>query len=235
MISVIIPTLNAEPHLPATLAALIPAAVDGLVREVIVSDGGSRDGTERVADAAGTNFISGTAGRGRQLMAGARRARFPWLLFLHADTVLAEGWMRDAGTFIDAVDQGRCRPAAAAFRFKLDDKGMRPRTLEALVAARCALFRLPYGDQGLLIPRSLYDTVGGFRDLPIMEDVDLVRRLTRKRLVMLDAPAITSAEKFKRSGYVVRALRNQCCLWLYTFGLPADRIARLYGGTKAAP
>jgi len=235
MISVIIPTLNAEACLPATLAALVPAAVDGFVREVVVSDGGSRDATEGVADAAGADFISGPAGRGRQLKAGARRARFPWLLFLHADTILVDGWMREAGNFIDAVDQGRHDPAAAAFRFKLDDKGLKPRTLEGLVAMRCALFRLPYGDQGLLIPRSLYDAIGGFKEMPIMEDVDIVRRLTRKHLVMLDTPAITSAERFRKNGYVARALRNQCCLWLFTLGIPAERIARLYGSAKAVP
>lgn len=228
MISVIIPTFNAAPTLPETLSALIPAAVEGLVREVIVSDGGSTDATERIADAAGVEFFKSPAGRGQQLAAGAVRARFPWLLFLHADTVLKEGWIRESALFMRAVDEGKRPAAAAAYRFKLDDTGAKPRTLEALVRVRCALLRLPYGDQGLLIPRALYNDIGGYRSLSIMEDVDLVRRLGRNRLTMLDTPAVTSAERYQRDGYLARTLRNQSCLMAYLAGMPVERIARRY-------
>ena len=229
MISVIIPTLNAENDLPATLSALIPAAVEGLVREVIIADGGSSDGTKRVAGGAGADVIETAAGRGVQLKAGAKRARSPWLLFLHADTVLDDGWMRDARRFMAAVDSGERPAAAAAFRFQLDDRGLAPRALEALVHVRCALLRRPYGDQGLLIPRRLYDEAGGFQDIAIMEDVELARRLGRKRIALLDAAATTSAARYKKDGYIARTLRNQFCLALYSAGLPADRVARLYG------
>lgn len=232
MISVVIPTLDAAPTLPATLSALIPAAVDGFVREVIVCDGGSSDGTDKIADAAGVEFLRCKAGRGSQLAAGAARARFPWLLFLHADTILLEGWMRDASSFMRAVDEGKRTPSAAAFRFRLDDTGAKPRTLEALVRARCALLRLPYGDQGLLIPRSLYDEAGGYRALSIMEDVDLVRRLGRSRITMLESAAMTSAERYKRDGYLARTLRNQSCLMAYGLGFPVDWIARRYGAPR---
>src|SRR5262245_16043524 len=162
MISVVIPTLNAEAGLAQTLAALVPAALDGLVREVIVADGGSTDATAGIADEAGTEFLTQSGGRGCQLAAGAERARFPWLLFLHADTVLEPGWERDAAAFMDAVDRGKRLAGAAAFRFALDDTGFRPRLLEQMVALRCALFRLPYGDQGLLMPRQLYAEIGGY-------------------------------------------------------------------------
>src|SRR5215510_6276381 len=111
MISVIIPTLNAEAGLGETLSALVPAAVDGLVREVIVVDGGSDDHTAAIVDQAGATWVSRSGGRGYQLEAGARRARFPWLLFLHADTVLQQGWERDAVAFMEAVDGGK-RPLA---------------------------------------------------------------------------------------------------------------------------
>ena len=230
MISVIIPTLNAAATLPETLTALIPAAVEGFVREVIVSDGGSSDGTGKIADAAGVEYISGPSGRGQQLAAGAARARFPWLLFLHADTLLTEGWMREASLFMRAVDEGKREPAAAAFRFKLDDTGIKPRTLENLVRLRCSLLRLPYGDQGLLIPRTLYNEAGGYRTLTIMEDVDLVRRLGRRRIAMLDTPALTSAERYRRDGYLARTLRNQSCLAAYFAGIPVERIAPHYAG-----
>ncbi len=141
MISVIIPTLNAQAGLAATLTALVPATVDGIVREVIVVDGGSTDQTAAIAEDAGTRFVTRSGGRGYQLLAGAHRARFPWLLFLHADTVLQPGWEREATALMEAVDSGRRPLTAAAFRFALDDAGLAPRMLEWLV--RLALRAVP--------------------------------------------------------------------------------------------
>ena len=229
MITVVIPALNAEATLGQTLAALVPAAVDGLVREVIVVDGGSSDRTADIVDHAGANLVKGGAGRGRQLGTGAARARFPWLLFLHADTALAPGWEREASIFMERVDLEEQPLAAAAFRFALDDEGARPRLLERLVALRCAALRIPYGDQGLLIPKRLYDEVGGYRPLALMEDVDLVRRLGRRRTVMLRARAVTSAQRFRREGYARRSARNLLCLTLYALRVPANVISRIYG------
>ena len=229
MISVIIPTLNADAGLAETLSALVPAAVAGLIREAIVVDGGSSDRTAAIADMAGADLVRIDGGRGGQLAAGAARARSPWLLFLHADTVLEAGWEREASTFMHRVDSGATPAAAATFRFALDDRGLKPRLLERLVALRCAALRLPYGDQGLLIPKRLYDEVGGYRPLPLMEDVDLVRRLGRNRLAMLHARAVTSAERFRREGYVRRSSRNLICLALYTLRVPAHVISRIYG------
>lgn len=231
MISVVIPTLNAANTLPETLSALIPAAVDGFVREVIVVDGGSTDETSKIADGAGVEYLTGPAGRGQQLATGAKRARQPWLLFLHADTVLMEGWMRDAGLFMRSIDEGKRAPSAAAFRFKLDDQGSAPRILETLVRMRCGLLRLPYGDQGLLIPRALYNELGGYRPLSIMEDVDFIRRLGRRRVAMLETPALTSAERYRRDGYLARTLRNQSCLAAYFAGIPVELIARRYAAS----
>jgi hypothetical protein len=130
---------------------------------------------------------------------------------------------------MERVDSGERPAAAAAFRFALDDMGARPRLLEHLVALRCALLRLPYGDQGLLIPKRLYDEVGGFRQLPLMEDVDLVRRLGRRRLAILRSRAVTSAERFRREGYLRRSSRNLLCLALYTLRVPTHVISRIYG------
>ncbi len=229
MISVVIPTLNAESGLTCALAALVPATVQGLVREVVIADGGSGDATEEIADIAGATFIRAARGRGAQLAAGAQTARSDWLLFLHADTVLQPGWEQEVASFIERVEQGERPLAAAAFSFALDDRGARPRFLEAMVALRCALLRFPYGDQGLLIPRELYASLGGYRPLPLMEDVDLVRRLGRKRLVMMRARAVTSALRYKREGYFVRMARNLACLSLYYLRVPPKTILRLYG------
>jgi rSAM/selenodomain-associated transferase 2 len=235
MISVVIPTRDAEQTLAPALAALIPAAVDGFVREVIVVDGGSSDRTLTIAENAGVEIVQTAAGRGHQLRLGAKRARFPWLLFLHADTELAAGWEQAAATFIDKVDLGRIPRGAAAFRFRLADDGWKPRALEAAVALRCGLFRKPYGDQALLIPRALYDEIGGFSEQPLMEDVDIVRRIGRRRLHMLRADAVTSATRFRNEGYGKRILRNQACLALYACGVAPERIAALYTPEHAAP
>lgn len=228
MISVVLPTLDAEAGLAASLTALVPATVEGLVREVIVVDGGSRDRTLAIAEQAGATVLRAGPGRGLQLAAGAQAARFPWLLFLHADTVLESGWERDASAFIDRVEAGQRPEAAAAFRFALDDLGFKPRVIEAGVTARCTLFRLPYGDQGLLMPRRLYQRIGGFRPLPLMEDVDMVRRLGRSRVVILRTRAVTSAIRYRREGYTKRVTRNLACLSLYFLRVPTGVIARLY-------
>jgi rSAM/selenodomain-associated transferase 2 len=229
MISVIIPTLNAELGLAQTLAALVPAALDGLVREVIVVDGGSRDRTGEIADDAGATWLTRGGGRGCQLAAGAEHARFPWLLFLHADTALEAGWEREAVSFMEAVDRGKRPPAAAAFRFALDDCGVRPRLIERLVALRCALLRLPYGDQGLLMPKQLHDEVGGYPAYALMEDVAFILRLGRQRVGVLRARAVTSAVRYRRDGYLLRSLRNLACLTLFFLRAPQSVIARVYG------
>ena len=148
MISVIIPTLNAERTLGPTLAALVPAVVDGLVQEAILVDGGSTDETCLIADAAGTHLITAARGRGTQLDAGAAAARADWLLFLHADTVLEPSWAEEAKGFIERVESGRRRQAAAFFRFALDDDGTMPRLIEKMVSLRCFPARAPLRRSG---------------------------------------------------------------------------------------
>ena len=229
MISVVIPAYNAETTLGATLAALVPAVVDGIIQEAILVDGGSTDGTCVIGDAAGTRLIRTKFGRGMQLQAGATAARGDWLLFLHADTVLEPGWAEEAEAFIELVMTGRRAEAAAAFRFALDDDGLMPRLLESLVALRCFLFALPYGDQGLLISRKLYRELGGFRTMPLMEDVDLMRRVKRQQLVMLQSRAVTSGVRYRREGYIARSLRNLSCMVLYFLRVPTRVLTRIYG------
>jgi rSAM/selenodomain-associated transferase 2 len=230
MISVVIPTLNAGPHLGRTLAALVPAAVDGVVREVIIADGGSSDATAEIAEEAGATFITAERGRGQQLHAGAKAARSRWLLFLHADTVLQPPWEDEAVRFMRAVELGELPPSAGVFRFALDDSGVWARFLEAGVHLRCLILRLPYGDQGLLIPRTLYDELGGFQPMALMEDVDMARRLGRRRITRLGARALTSPRRYRSGGgWSLRIMRNLACLTLYYLRVPPRYIVKLYG------
>ncbi len=220
MLSVVIPTLNAVAALGRTLDCLGPS-----VGEVIVADGGSNDGTMALAENRGARIIRSARGRGAQLAAGASVARGDWLLFLHADTRLAAGWSGIAQRFM-ATTGGEHR--AAVFRYALDDEAPAARRLEAVVRWRCRWLGLPYGDQGLLISRDFHDAIGGFDPLPLMEDVDFVRRIGRHWLVTLEADAVTSAARYRRDGYWRRPARNALCLCLYFLGLPPRRLVRLY-------
>ena len=228
-LSVVIPTLNAAAGLPTTLACLNQRAAGDLALEVIVSDGGSRDDTRALATAAGAKVLDGPVGRGPQLAAGAAAAGHDWLLFLHADTWLARGWDVTAQVHMASVG-GADR--AGVFRFALNDRHPAARRLEKIVAWRNAWLGLPYGDQGLLIHRRLYDAVGGYRPLPLMEDVDLVRRLGMRRLVAFDVAAVTDAARYRRDGYGPRMRRNAVCLALYFLGVPPHRLVPLYRGRR---
>ncbi|MSO89229.1 MAG: glycosyltransferase [Rhodospirillaceae bacterium] len=226
MFSVIIPTLNAAAGLETTLAALAEAKASDGQFEIVVVDGGSHDGTPDLAARLGARLIAAPRGRGVQLAAGAKASCGPWLLFLHADTVLEPGWSGAARTFIA---RPTAKTEAAAFRFALDDDAPVARRLEKAVAWRCRVIGLPYGDQGLLIHRDFYDSLGGYRTLPLMEDVDFIRRVGRRRIVMLDKAAVTSAARYRCDGYLRRGLRNLLCLSLYLAGVPPRHILRVYG------
>lgn len=216
-LSVIIPALNGARTLAATCAALGPVA------EVVVSDGGSTDATQAVARSLDCRIVLAPRGRGPQLAAGVAAAHGEWLLLLHADTRLQQGW-RD----VAAAHMRRHPDRAGYFRFALDSDAPAARRLERAVAWRCRILALPYGDQGLLVRRDLLARIGGIRPLPLMEDVDLVRRLGRARLAPLDAAALTSAAKWQRDGWTRRSIRNLLCLCLWFVGVPADRLVRLY-------
>ena len=219
-VSVLIPTLNAAASLPATLADL-----RGQVAEIIIADGGSTDGTPEIARANGAHVITAPPGRGSQLRAAAAAATQPWLLALHADTRPGQGWQ-------DAVAALMTQPEAATkagyFHFALDDASPEARRLEAMVAWRCRWLGLPYGDQGLLIRQDFYQTLGGYEPIPLMEDVALMRRIGRKRLVALQAAFVTSSEKWRQQGWYARSARNLFCLSLWFAGISPERIARLY-------
>ena len=222
-VAVVVPTLNAAPTIAATLASLVASDCQ-IPAEILVVDGGSNDTTCSIAESAGARVISAERGRGIQLAAGVAAVRSPWLLLLHADTRLDAGWQDPFATTPIAAPG-----CAGYFRFALDSDDPRSRSLERAVGWRSRALRLPYGDQGLLIHRDLLEEIGGIRPLPLMEDVDLVRRLGRRRLVPLDVRAITSARRWEHGGWRRRSLRNLLCLSLFFAGVPPRWIRLLYG------
>ncbi len=230
-LSVVIPTLDAAATLPAALAALETAREDGLLREVLVVDGGSSDATVEVAADWGARVLIAPRGRGAQLAAGGAAAAGDWLLFLHADTRLGPGWVAAARAFMARPDseQPGAEDRAAAFRLALDDTDPRARRVERLANWRAGTLGLPYGDQGLLIARGFYRALGGHRPLPLMEDVEIARRIGRRRIVLLEAAAVTSAARYRRGGWWLRPLRNLALLGLYYLGAPPRLLRRLYG------
>jgi rSAM/selenodomain-associated transferase 2 len=224
MISVIVPTFNAARTLRSTLEILAPYR-PRLIKEVLIADGGSSDGTAEIAASLGCAVVRSRKGRGGQLRDGAFAAKQEWLLFLHADTCLSGDW---ANALVSFSGQVRFRQVAGVFSFGLDDDDLRARLLEHLVALRVRLLALPYGDQGLFISRALYDEIGGFSDIPLMEDVDIVRRIGRRRLRVLPASVVTSAEKYRHNGYLFRSARNLICLGLYFLGVSPAKIVKMY-------
>lgn len=220
-LSVVVPTLQAASVLPGTLEALRPGAPG----QVIVVDGGSSDGTSQIAEREGARLIAAERGRGCQLAAGARAASGNWLLFLHADTRLAAGWPLAAQSFMAKTGEGW---RAGWFRLAFDDQSSAARRVAGLANWRSRRLGLPYGDQGLLIPRSFYQALGGYGRQPLMEDVELVRRIGRRRLAELPATAVTSADRYRRGGWWGRPARNLTLLGLFFLGVPPTLLARLY-------
>lgn len=223
-IDVVVPTLNAGPGLARTIAAL-GGGDHSLALSITVCDGGSRDDTLAIARQAGTAVLMSPPGRGRQLATAAAAGSAPWLLFLHADTTLGTGWADAVRRFTaDAANAEK----AGYFRLRFDSLDPRARRVERLAAWRCRTFGLPYGDQGLLIARAFYQRLGGFRPLPLMEDVAFARRIGRANLVPLEADAVTSAQRYESDGWLLRPMRNLSCLALFSAGVPPSVIRRLY-------
>jgi len=220
-ISVIIPTLNVTAQLGPCLAALSDALGEGLLAEVIFADGGSNDDIAQIADEVGANFIPCPQGRGNQMANAAKTAQGEWLLFLHADSVLQTGWR---GAVREHMRDTSC---AGYFRLRFDDSGPAARIVAAWANFRAKTFGLPYGDQGLLISRKLYDAIDGFSEIPLMEDVDMAKKL-RGKFTPLPADIVTSAEKYRQQGWLRQSFFNFGMLMRYKFGAKPEALAKAY-------
>ncbi len=215
MISVIIPTLNAEDHLARTLSSLVPGVIEGLIKEVIVVDGGSEDATLEIADSTGCRIVRTDHARGLQLWQGCREARGDWLMILHSDSQLGEGW-------IEAVRAHKKHYAlrAAYFHLKFEDDSALSRLWADLVGLRARWLAMPSGDHGLLLSKPLYDSVGGYKDQVAFEDVALAMALGRARLRPMAANLTTNAERFRAKGWRVALLGRMGRFFLYLLGVP---------------
>jgi len=223
-LSIIIPALNEEGNIGATIDALKKSGITCRY-DIIVVDGGSSDATLEEASQRGAAIIKSEPGRGIQLAAGGRKAKGVWLLFLHADTQLAAGWFEEAAVFMGA--QANIRHAGV-FGFALDDDSPAASVLQFIVNLRTKMLALPFGDQGLLINNVFYHDLNGYAPLKIMEDVEIIRRIGRDRLHVFKTCAVTSAGKYRRDGYLFRPLKNIFCLTLYFLKLPNPLIAKIY-------
>jgi rSAM/selenodomain-associated transferase 2 len=223
-LSVIVPVRNEAGRLPLLLADL--GRAPRLVREVLVVDGGSEDRTPLLARLGGALTLMAGGGRGPQLACGAERAAAPWLLLLHADVRLPAAWPAAVAA---ALAQGE--EAAWAFGLRIDAGGAALRLVELAVRLRSRWAGLPYGDQGLLLPRRLLEAVGGVPPLPLMEDLELVRRLrVRARIRGLDGAVRVDARRWRRLGVWRTAIANSRLRRAWRRGVPAAELAARYYG-----
>ena len=221
VVGVVIPTLNEADYLPPLLEDLAAVA---LPLDIVVADGGSRDDTRALAAAQGARVVEAAGGRGMQLRTGAQAASGAWLCFLHADVRLPPPARRDLER---AVLDPDCD--AAVWRLAIGADGWWFRVVEWGAARRDRWGGLPYGDQGLLVRRTLYDAVGGFPPLPIMEDVALVRALRRQAtLRRLPSVVRVSARRWRREGAFRAWLRNAVLVSAYLLGVAPERLVRWY-------
>jgi uncharacterized protein len=220
ILSVIIPALNEAAHISSTLNR-IPKSAEV---EVILVDGASRDATRELAVSWGARVLSSTRGRARQMNKGADQAKGEFLLFLHADTLLPD-------RFLNYVVQTLSLPgvSAGAFRLKLDPILPGLQLIEHLANWRAQTRQLPYGDQAIFIRTDRFRDIGGFTEMPFMEDVDLIRRLRRQgRIAIAPVPVITSSRRWLNSGVWKTTLKNQIALAGYWSGISPTRLARWY-------
>ena len=219
-ISVVIPALNEARNLPDCVHSLRGP----LALEVIVVDGGSGDRTGQTARELGLKLLQGPASRGRQLGLGCRAARGDYVVLLHADTRLRPGWHHQVRRILR-------RPGVAlgAFEFQVNAMGSGYWLIEYMVALRSRLAGLPYGDQAMFLKRQTLASLGGVPELPLMEDVELVRRARRLGKVAVSRlPAVSSPRRWQEKGLIGNTWLNWRCYMAYRMGVPAGELARRY-------
>jgi rSAM/selenodomain-associated transferase 2 len=219
-LSIVIPTLDEHDNLPAVLASCHPP---GDV-EIIVVDGGSTDGTCELARQSGVTLVSSERGRGRQMNVGASMAKGEILLFLHGDTILPRGYHAQIHSVLALPGI-----VAGAFQLSINGKLLSLRAIEKVVNLRSKILQMPFGDQAFFIRRSVFEQVGGFREIAIMEDFDLIRALRKRgQIGIAEGSVLTSGRRWERLGPWITTFMNQIAILAYLLGISPVNIAKLY-------
>ena len=221
LLSIVIPTLNSTNLISSTLLSLSEGIEASLIKELIISDGNSTDDIKKLSNDIGAVFIKGQKGRGTQLHRGAIKATGEWILFIHSDTVLPPGW---AIAFLKHIKN---QENAGYCKLSFDDPSLIAKVISFGANLRSSIFKLPYGDQGLLISKKLYNEIGGYPDLPLMEDVAIVK-LLKQKIQLVPVTIKTSAFKYKRDGWLKRSINNITLLIRFKFGADPRELAKLY-------
>jgi rSAM/selenodomain-associated transferase 2 len=219
-LSIIIPTLNEANTISETIAGIRPSRRT----EIIVVDGGSRDGTAEIAESLGAKVLRTSTSKAAQMNAGAAEAGGDVLLFLHADTRLPQNF--EEYVLAAATHNGFC---AGAFSLRIESPKKGLRLIEQVANWRSRFLQMPYGDQALFVPRNLFHEIGGYPDYPIMEDFELMRRLKRKgKITVLPQSVQTSPRRWLRLGIFKTWLINQLIIVAFFLGIPPQRLAQWY-------
>lgn len=222
MISVIIPALNEEDNIRRCMEGVMNEGCDC---EIIVADGGSTDKTAEAAKSyPEVLFIQSKKGRGIQMNMGASAASGNILLFLHSDTILETGW---TAALLSALEDNSI--SGGAFTFSIRSPLWKYRLVEIWVKLRCKLCSLPYGDQAIFVRRNAFDLLGGYKNIPLMEDVDFIRRLKKLGpIVILNKKAVTLERRWSKKGFLRTAAINRFIMLLYKCGVNPCWLARIY-------
>jgi rSAM/selenodomain-associated transferase 2 len=224
LISVVIPVLNEQKHINAAIIDIRNSSDDGNY-EIIVVDGDPEGSTVKAIKDKNVKTITAEMGRGAQMNAGAAEADGKILLFLHADTRLPQNGLRK---IIEAIEDKKL--AAGAFDLDIDSGSPALRWIIAVARARSRISRIPYGDQGIFLRKSYFDKIGGFKEIPLMEDVDLMQRIKKDggRIKILRDRIRTSARRWKTEGVFYTTIRDLTLISLYYLGVSPHRLAKFY-------
>jgi rSAM/selenodomain-associated transferase 2 len=228
-ISIIIPVLNEA----ANVQKAIDSALFSNNTEIIVVDGGSTDETSQVAQATGVMVISSPAGRAQQMNLGAKVATGDILVFLHADSLLPSGFDELIRSVLNGSEQPGKPVIAGAFTLQIDAPQPQLRWVEWGVNIRSRFCQMPYGDQAIFLRTAMFRSIGGFNELPIMEDFELIQRLKKQgEIVIIKNPVLTSARRWLQKGILQTTMINQLMILGYLIGVSPKRLRQLYRQRK---